>query len=644
MGQTTTAQGIDGKPKSRWFRMRWEFFHRSDHVRLNLCLVWLMVSCSLPVLAETNNDFFQYVQERSNQFYRNVPHEVLALYYGWYGQTNRNAWGDYDIAHHQIKKTAHYPVNGPYSSHDVAIIDWQIDQAKAHGISGFVVSWWGKGDYESWHDQTLALLLERAEKKQFKISVYWEHERNTEAQLIQFAVDDLTYVLQTYGSKKAFLKVDGKPVLFSYNSIQWQTPLASLVEILKKVRAQAGDFLLIGQDYQANAAYLFDGLHTDYGKMPLDLLANPTPENMGQFRDAAAKYFEKGSKLARSRGRIHCPMIIPGFDNSKSSPANVKADRCDGQIYRILWEEAIRTRPDWILISSWNEWLESTEIEPSLELGDQYLQITATYAKPFLNSAPVDVPAPAGLAEFNPGTGNVSADILAGKKIAILLTDGSYDSEFWADCLGAAVQRLTWKDLIDPNRFTASNFPVVIYIGGEHYPSSLKVTDDVTASLVRYLHQGGFFILLPVAPWPFYYDDSRKGVTHAITDQLGIGVDGWDSKYFGSGLTFVINTNALHGLAPSVPFPATGDLRWTGVSARRLPAGAAYGSIARLKDNQGHAFGEGIVLIQHRAGPLSPGQILYAWMRMPELLGEDQFYPSLFQFISTKVKSSSGRK
>ena len=564
---------------------------------------------------------------------------MLALYYGWYGQPGKSSWGEFDTNKHAIKNTAHCPVNGPYSSHDPGIIDRQIDQAKAHGITGFVVSWWGKGEFESWHDQTLALLLERAEKKDFKVSIYWEHERNTEAQLIQFAVDDLTYVLETYGKKKAFLRVDGKPVLFAYGNIEWQTPLASLAKIILQTRAKAGDFLLVGQGYQANAAYLFDGLHTDYGNMRLDLLASPTPEKIIQFGQGAARYFTKGAQLARLHGRINCPMIIPGFDNTKSSPANVKADRCAGQIYRSLWEDALKTKPDWILISSWNEWLEGTEIEPSLELGDTYLQITAEYGKLFLNSAPAEVPSSMiGFPRFVPGTTNETDNLLGGRTVGLLLTDGSYDSEFWADYSGATVQRLTWDDLIDAQKFNAKTYELLIYIGGEHYKSSIKLTDDVTSALVRYIHAGGFFVSLPVAPWPLYYDDSRKGATYAITDKLGMGVDGWDAKFLTTRPSFHINTNALHGLPAIVAFPTIGDLRWTGATPHRVPASDLYVSLVQLKDEQGHVFGDGIAYVQHRIPSLSPGKTLYVWMGMPELLGENEFYPSLFQYIATRLK------
>jgi hypothetical protein len=42
---------------------------------------------------------------------------------------------------------------------------------------------------------------------------------------------------------------------------------------------------------------------------------------------------------------------------------------------------------DWILICSFNEWGESSVIEPTLEFGDQYIQLTHQYARLFRQMA-----------------------------------------------------------------------------------------------------------------------------------------------------------------------------------------------------------------------------------------------------------------
>jgi hypothetical protein len=136
--------------------------------------------CSCLTGISQTNTFFQFIQNQSQRRYSDVPHEVVAFYYGWYGfSANRNSWGDVDTNKYETSQTARYPLNGPYSSHDPAMVDWQIDQAKSHGITCFVVSWWGTGPEASWHEQSMQLLLDRAEKKDFKLSIYWEQAPDT---------------------------------------------------------------------------------------------------------------------------------------------------------------------------------------------------------------------------------------------------------------------------------------------------------------------------------------------------------------------------------------------------------------------------------------------------------------------------------
>src|SRR5207249_4878148 len=98
-----------------------------------------------------------------------------------------------------------------------------------------------------------------------------------------------------------------------------------------------------------------------------------------------------------------------------------------------------------------------SEIEPSLELGDKYLQITAEYSKRFLASAPVNAPATTTLLPaFAPGTTRTVDKLLAGRKVAVLMQDQMNDSEFWAAYCGATLQRMSWADLVDPKVFKAA--------------------------------------------------------------------------------------------------------------------------------------------------------------------------------------------
>ncbi len=608
----------------------------------------LFAALYVAALAQTTNSFFEFVQAQSKRQYTQVPHEVLAFYYGWYGQFKQTARGEMDIAweevntnKHEILKTARYPINGPYSSHDTTILDWQIDQARSNGITGFIVSWPGTGPEASWQEQSMQLLIERAEKKNFKISIYWEQAPGEGRDQIGRAIGEIAYVLNRYGKSKTFLKVDNKPAIFAYGRLVYQVPVAAWPEITEGIRAKAGDFALIAEGYQGSFVYLFDGIHSySLQGLPFELERNLTLAKLEELRAWVAQYYQKGVDRARQHGRISCVTVIPGSDQRRAYKYDWQTDRLDGQTYRTLWEEALKAKPDWVIITSWNEWPEGTEIEPSLELGDKYLLITAEYSKRFLNSAPVVVPPPAAaLPRFAPGTTKPVDKLLAGRSVGVIMQDHRNDSEFWAAYCGATLQRLTWKDLIDPKFFNASNFPVLVHIGKEHYTSSVKATDDVTRALVRYFRQGGFLVSLPTGTWPLLYDDSRKSKPYAITDTLAMGVDnGFEQPPNVSDLSFHAKTNVLFGLRATAAFPRTGDLRFVPTRRTRVPATEVYTPLVQLKDSAGNCQGDAVSYIEHRTPSLSGGKSLYVWMRTAESFEPDVFLPSLYQFVSTRLK------
>jgi glycoprotein endo-alpha-1,2-mannosidase len=584
---------------------------------------------------EPTNTAFQFALEQGDRRYSQVPHEVLAFYYPWYGTAERQGrwlhWDRVDVQGHDIASSRHYPVKGAYDSHDPAIVSWHIATAKRSGISGFIVSWWGINSFE---DQAVPLLLSSAATNDFKISVYWEDAPGHGRAQIDNAVRELSYLVKTYGANPAFLKANGKPVIFAYGRVMGQVPLDSWPQIISETRAAAGDFLLIADGYQESYARLFDGVHT------YNIAAEVAAQKPATLRDAIARDFAGDVRVARNNGRISCLTIIPGYDDTKIRKPGLKAERRDGFTYRVLWEEAVKAHPDWVLITSWNEWHEGSEIEPSLEEGQRYLEITAAYAPQFLQSDPVQAP-------LAPG---IDADRLArlsafygGRTVGVLPGGAGSALVFWLHRLGASVRELDWADLPDGARFGAEIFPLVIYAGGEHYTGTVMSRNDVQQALIRYLGQGGFLLCLPREPWPFYYDDSRGGRTSPITQAIGLPVASMPDQMQVEGLTFQVDTQQLRGLTVDAPFPSGGDLRWRPAVPALAAGGDNYLSLARLHDAQGRFYGDSVACIEHRVPPLGPGKSLYVWMRMPDAFEPDAFYVSLLEFISTKLNASSSR-
>lgn len=302
-------------------------------------------------------------------------HQVLAFYYTWYGP-NRH-WGTVDATHHEIEAARHYPELGAYDSHDPAVIARHIAEARHCGVTGFICTWWGQGSYE---DQAVPLVLRAARDNRFNVTVYWETAPGGGRGQIDGAVSDLTYIISHYGSNSAFLKVDGKPVVFVYGRVMAQIPFSAWPEIISRAHARAGDFLLICDGYAPRNTAIFDGLHT------YNICGQVKGKTPDELRAWSSGYYRRAVKIARDHGRISCVDVIPGYDDTKVRKPGLAVDRLNGQVYRILWEQAIQADPEWVLITSWNEWHEGSEIEPSYEFGNKYLKLTGTYTRRFLKA------------------------------------------------------------------------------------------------------------------------------------------------------------------------------------------------------------------------------------------------------------------
>jgi glycoprotein endo-alpha-1,2-mannosidase len=334
-------------------------------------ILFLVAAMFSPAIAQTNVPVITPAKDL------HPPRQVLAFYYTWYGPDRH--WEKVDPTNHDISAARHYPEMGAYDSHDPKIIAKQIAAARKIGITGFICTWWGQGTYE---DQAVPLTLAAAQGKNFNVTVYWEVAPGSGQAQIDQAVSDLAYLVTHYGTNSAFLKVDGKPVIFIYGRVMEQVPFSAWPEIISRAHAKVGDFLLICDGYSARNAAIFDGLHTynicDRVKKQLD------GDSTDKLRTWADGHYARVVKIARDAGRISCVDVIPGYDDTKIRHPGLDVERLDGKVYSTLWEEALKANPDWVLITTWNEWHEGSEIEASYEFGTKYLKLTDHYAPSFL--------------------------------------------------------------------------------------------------------------------------------------------------------------------------------------------------------------------------------------------------------------------
>ena len=317
-----------------------------------------------------------------------IPREVLAFYYGWYGNPTTSGqwvhWNGVDTANEHIDNSTDFPAFGPYDSHDPAILDRQTQAAHAAGITGFIASWWGQGSFE---DRGLPLLLSAAAKQGLAVSVYYEKIDGADPTTRKrSAIADLDYLLAHYANSKAWLRAEGKPVIFVYGRALGELAPTDWHQVMAQVRGDNPHGIRLVADSLDHAfVSVFDGAsvynitgQTQHKSPPqIQAWARVAYPRMV---DAAALFFDKISTVT----------VIPGYDDRHLGrpPPRPVTDRWGGDSYAALWREAIAAAPDYVLITSWNEWHEGSELEPSVEYGSRILDDTAAFARSFLGRKP----------------------------------------------------------------------------------------------------------------------------------------------------------------------------------------------------------------------------------------------------------------
>jgi len=253
--------------------------------------------------------------------------------------------------------------------------------AKAAGIDGFLSSWGGLGFME---EEILPKILSIAERLNFKITIYYESQRGAYQLTPQEIVDELDYIVRTYSASDAFLKVDGVPVIFIYAINAYERSASFWREVTENLETSVGQIFLVGDLTEEKHSSYFDGIHW-YPVFTLESaqdVYDRYTNHMGVGAknidwSEAVELIQQGETLPL-RQRYLAFTIGPGYDMRNLGYPDYM-DRRDGQAYTEYWQEALSCDPDGVLITSWNEWWEGTEIEPSTEHGFSYVNLTSHY-------------------------------------------------------------------------------------------------------------------------------------------------------------------------------------------------------------------------------------------------------------------------
>ncbi len=346
--------------------------------------------------ASPENDYFYRLQALDAQGHVSQPSRTAigrvrpvlddyftgVYYYPWYGPHGHSWPGQYM---RDLLAVRQPPQLGHYSSRDKNIIRQHLDWMEQYGIDFFVSSWWGEGSHEN---VTLRdYILPELTNRPLKFTVFFESPMLGslvngamvfDAAKEEKLVREFKYIANTYFNHPNLLRIDGRPLLFYYLGF---TLSGNYLQAFNKARTEVQklgfNIYLVGDDmtwadpnpdrmqvWDAVTAYSLYGLPSHAG-YPIDT---------DFYADASLKV-RQWQIAANERGKLFIPNVHPGFNNRAVSNSNYAAPRqsISGADHTSMYEDYIRVlRPfvdpqqQMIMITSFNEWHEDTQIEPTI--------------------------------------------------------------------------------------------------------------------------------------------------------------------------------------------------------------------------------------------------------------------------------------
>ena len=244
-----------------------------------------------------------------------------AFYYAWYPE---QWWAGTFFPYSFYRPSLDY-----YSDADAHTVRAHTDSLLYAHLNAGIYSWWGidgapPTDYRFWR------YLAAAGQTPLRWAIYYEPEGYSDPSVDKIRAD-LEYIRDTYAGKPAYLKIDGRFVVYVYGDARDNCDTAS--------RWRAANSM---------GAYI-------------------VLKAFGGFRDCAAQpdaWHEYSAALPEYSLAPDSFMIAPGFDErGESAPRLTRdVDRWRDDIRGMVASEA-----RWQLILTFNEWREGTSVESARE-------------------------------------------------------------------------------------------------------------------------------------------------------------------------------------------------------------------------------------------------------------------------------------
>ncbi len=272
-----------------------------------------------------------------------------------------------------------YPLLGLYDSENPDLIRWQLRCAHNSGIDGlFVHLFPDRATGTSLGGSRLfAAILRLAREENVKVAVHDEVMFRTgwKAQQPSVMAERISGFIKRFGSDPAYLKIDGHPVYAFQYWTKFISPdqMSGCLDQAERLAGTPIHFLIMGgatQLYQrpSPASFVVGG-----NSMFIKTNKSSDAPNPGDWIHLNADSLNLSILHSFYPKHKFGLWAYPGFNNQSQSrmlnDSPVRTfSRQNGDILAKTLATYNRVHPDFIILSSWNDWMEGTAIEPGLSL------------------------------------------------------------------------------------------------------------------------------------------------------------------------------------------------------------------------------------------------------------------------------------
>lgn len=304
-----------------------------------------------------------------------------------------------------------HPLLGDYWSEDPEIVEQQIEWAVEYGVDAFSIEW------DSPEEESVGIPMEKIMDEVFLVApnihkVRWvifydfnlrmhffedqgydiSRTPNFNQEIVQETfVNDFVHFANKYFHHPQYLKIDDRPVVYIWATHGFRgDPTSAVLEARRRVAELGYDVYIVGDEvcygcFNPVNAPLYDATSTFTFLIPgIDLAVQQDVGDAARTTDIAFSWWQDQVAGRKVTGRedtlIFQPGWAPQYDERywiDNNPIYVPATSKDqviqmAEVAKKYAQSAGQDNMKLIWLNTWNNWAETTTVEPTIDQGPKY--------------------------------------------------------------------------------------------------------------------------------------------------------------------------------------------------------------------------------------------------------------------------------